>query len=89
MINFELFVVEGRVHGKKSKIRNTNTSKITNRNTIKIKIDRLIWSRRFSILFLFLLLLCSFFPHYGLTNPLYQRRKSSPKNIQLTAPNAR
>ena len=58
----ELFVIEGRVHCKKSKIRNTITSKITNRNTIKIKIDRLIWSRRFSILFLFLLLLAPFPP---------------------------
>ena len=46
LINFEVFVVERRVLWKKSKIRNTN----------KIKFDRLIWSRRFSILFLVLLL---------------------------------
>jgi hypothetical protein len=31
----------------------------------------------------------SFFAHYGLLNPPYQRKKRSPKNIQLTAPNAR
>jgi hypothetical protein len=87
LINFELFVVEGSVHCKRSKIR--NTSKITNKNMNKIRIDRLVWSRRFSILILTPTPTLALSFLYGLISPPYQRKKRSPKKIQLTAPNAR
>ena len=82
-------MVERRVHWKKSKIRNTNKITFDRLNLVTSFFDLIpsLTPIPIPILILTPTLAVSF--HYGLINPPYQRKKRSPKNIQLTAPNAR
>ena len=57
-----------------------------NTNTSKIKIYRPLGHIVFDLIPILTLFLLT---RYGLSNPAYQRKKTSPKNMQLTAPNAR